>query len=114
MRDKVKKNPNSICYKPSILFSIFFPAFQKRVETANVPVNQQYTHHVWAEELHHVKLFQQLNRLQTLQPAYLQSLGLFPITQLYIYVYISSINPSCQAECNISWIPVRKARDRVR
>lgn len=59
-------------------------------------------------------MFTQL-RLQTLWLAYLQSLELFSIPRLCIYLCVYfSINLSCQAECNISWIPVRKARDRVR
>lgn len=114
MKDKVKKNPNSICYKPSILFFYFFSCVPDLCGNSQGPGEPAvYLPRVsWG--ITHVELFQQLNRLQTLQPAYLQSLELSSITQLYIYVYISSINPSCQAECNISWIPVRKARDRVR
>lgn len=75
-----------------VFFSCF--AWNFYVETATVQVNQQYTtcqlgnytapfEVTLATQL----MFMQLG-LQTLQLAYFQSLELFSITQLYIYVYI--------------------------
>lgn len=96
MRDK-EKSQLMLYSKTSTLFCIVScSAWNFCVETAIVQV-KQYPHHMWVgwvRTLHHLKIipatqlmFTQLG-LQTLWLAYLQSLELFSITQLYICVYI--------------------------
>lgn len=92
MRDKVNSQLMLYPNKHFGFFSCF--AWNFYVETATVQVNQQYTtcqlgNYITPFEvtLATQLMFMQLG-LQTLQLAYFQSLELFSITQLYIYVYI--------------------------
>lgn len=96
MRDKVKKNPNSSSIPEQALCFAFFPVLPETFVWKQ-PLSRWSSIHTSCELGKGITpseiipatplMFTQLG-LQTLWLAYLQSLELFSITQLYIYVYI--------------------------